>query len=96
MSKVLSHDTPSFRGDGLEQEDIIQSLIEDIRQLQKDIVEAVNHNSIKFVSQNGQPTVESGRMYVWEDADATSGQPTHYIVVNTGTDTVTFASEETV
>lgn len=60
------------------------------------LARSVNKNSISFVSQNDAPTPAAGKMMVWKDADATAGQPTHYLVYNDGTSVVTFASQETV
>lgn len=74
----------------------IKDLVRDISTFQEKTTEVVNHNEVSFVTQNDQPTVASGKMVVWKDADATSTNPTHYIVYNDGTDTVTFASEELV
>ena len=62
----------------------------------KEVSSAVNFNSVKYVSQNGRPTPLGGELYVWKDADATSTNPTHYLVFNDGADVVTFASEEVV
>lgn len=74
----------------------IQNLVRVLQKMHKEIVKVVNNNAVTFVSQNDQPSPGSGQMILWKDADATAGQPTHYIVYNDGTDTVTFASEETV
>lgn len=62
------------------------------------IVEAVNskQNKFTYVSQNDQPTPDDGEIILWEDVDATSSNPTHYLVVRSGATTVTFASVETV
>lgn len=62
----------------------------------REVSNAINTNAFTFVSQAAQPTVPSGEVYVWEDSDAGSGQPTHYLVINHDGTTVTFASEETV
>lgn len=75
--------------------DGIQKLIRDLRKLQLDFVAAFNFSEIGYVSQNGQPTLEQDTITVWHDADATGGNPTHYIVINAKGTTVTFASEET-
>lgn len=77
-------------------EAFVRRLSDTLEELRRYVAEVVNFNSADFVSQNAQPTVESGEMKIWKDTDATSGQPTHYIVYNDGTDTVTFASEEVV
>ena len=98
----LSFDFPSFFLASSSIDDklrpVIQALVRDIEQLQHDVVDAVNSNEtyVKFVSQNAQPTVPKGELWLWEDADATSGNPTHYLVANDGTSTVTFASQELV
>lgn len=75
---------------------LLESLFEQLRRLRRDIVEVVNFNAVTVVSQDGQPSPSSGEMTLWKDTDATSGQPTHYLVMNDGSSTVTFASEETV
>lgn len=61
--------------------------------LQSDVV---NFNAIVEYDQNSQPTIASGKFAIWKDADATSGNPTHYLMYNQDGTTVTFASEETV
>lgn len=71
-------------------------LLRVIESLRNAIVDVVNFNSVEVFDQNGQPTVTSGRIALWKDADATSGNSTHYIVANVAGTTVTFASEETV
>lgn len=74
----------------------IATLARALEALRLAVVDAVNFNTIESVSQAAQPTVLSGRIVVWEDSDATSGNSTHYIVANMDGTTVTFASEETV
>jgi len=76
---------------------LIQILVRDLEKYQRTVAEAVNGNEtyIKSVSQNAQPTVPAGEIWLWHDADAAAGQPTHYLVANDGTNTVTFASQET-
>lgn len=56
----------------------VMSIIENIRIHLADII---NFNSISYISQNAQPTtLTDGQMMVWKDADATTGNPTHYIL----------------
>lgn len=80
--------------DGLER--LLRAILRIIRREKVAVAEAVNFNSIQKVSQDAQPTPAEDRMMVWEDTDATSTNPTHYLVVNFGGTVVTFASEEVV
>ena len=77
--------------------DIKELLIELVR-LQALLYGAINTNEtyIKYISQNSQPTVPAGEIWLWKDADATTGQPTHYLVANSGATTVTFKSDQLV
>jgi hypothetical protein len=99
-NKVLSEGAPQI-GSPLQRVDdevaqAFLALFRVIETLRNDIVEVVNFNSIEVFDQNGIPTVESGRIALWKDADASSSNPTHYIVANVAGTTVTFASEEVV
>jgi len=77
-------------------EEII-TLVRAIEDFRNKVVEAVNYNNVVVYSQDAQPTgLLSGQVALWKDTDATSGQPTHYLMASDGTDIVTFASEETV
>lgn len=69
-----------------------------LEKMYNNIVTAVNskQNSVSYVSQNAQPTPAEGEMILWKDADATAGNPTHYLVITKNSETVTFASQETV
>ncbi len=76
---------------------VFQSLIQQLETLRGTVVDAVNFQEITFVSQPAQPTPQPGRTVVWKDSDATTGQPTHYIVyTDPNSVTVTFRSVETV
>ena len=72
----------------------ILDIVDLIDRLHKYHIEVVNFNSVDEVTQASQPTPEEGRMYVWNDSNAASGQPTHYLVYNMGGTVVTFASQE--
>lgn len=74
----------------------LRSLLLVVRGLKADYTEAINYNAVTEVTQATRPTPETGRMLVWNDSDATAGQPTHYLVYNFAGTVVTFASEETV
>lgn len=75
----------------------LKMLIRKLMDMYGDIATEVNNNYIDYVSQNGQPTPANGKAMIWKDADATTGNPTHYLVFTTlDGDTVTFASEELV
>lgn len=70
-----------------------------IERLRNVLVEAINIHAIDEFDQNGVPTTTqliAGRTAVWKDADATSTNPTHYLVHNMGGTIITFASEEVV
>lgn len=73
---------------------VLNHLITSLRTLHVDIVKAFNFNSIEFISQNNQPTPEEGRIILWHDADATAGNPTHYLVVKMNGTVRTFRSVE--
>jgi hypothetical protein len=76
---------------------VVSSLLRSLEVLRKVIITVVNENEITFVSQASRPTPANGRMQVWKDSDATSGNPTHYIVyTDTNGTTVTFRSVELV
>jgi len=99
--KTLSYTFPDIRLDKNQIPDeqlfnALDNFVRSIETLRKTLVEAINFNSISFVSQASQPTPAAGEWILWKDSDAGSGQPTHYIVASDGTDTVTFASEELV
>jgi hypothetical protein len=73
------------------------NIAEAIKAFRRTVVEVVNFNSISFVSQDAEPTVAAGKAILWEDSDATSGQPSHYIVFTDTTGTqVRFPSEQTI
>jgi hypothetical protein len=83
-------------GDHKELTDYMKSLIRALQAMHEDIARVVNLNAVEFVSQAGQPTPSEGRLMVWKDSDAATGQPTHYLVYTTRDGaTVTFASKET-
>ncbi len=70
-----------------------------VRRLRDHIGEIVNFNNTLYFSQNAVPTtsdLSDGQVAVWKDADATMGNPTHFIVYRDGSDILTFASVETV
>ena len=100
MSRKLQYSFPSFL---LKREQYpdeqtfrgIEAFGRGVQKMYKQIVSVVNHNRIEFVSQDAKPTPEKGRIYLWEDTDATAGNPTHYIVANFEGTVITFASEET-
>lgn len=100
MNKELSTDFPSV---GLQLSGVprplarlFEGVLRIVRREKVSVAEVVNFNSVQKVSQDAQPTPAEDRMVVWEDTDATSTNPTHYIVVNFGGTVVTFASEEVV
>lgn len=79
-----------------------RNLSRELEKMQREIASVVNANqtAIKFVSQDDAPDVLENEILLWKDTDAvfnmTSPESTHYLIVNDGTDIVTFASEETV
>jgi hypothetical protein len=51
---------------------------------------------VPTVSQSGQPSVPANQLKLWQDTDAGTGDPTHYLIAtDENGNTVTFASEET-
>ena len=57
-----------------------------VEQLRDRVADVLNFNTVQYISQNAQPTPEVGQIMVWKDADAASGQPSHYLLYNdTGT-----------
>jgi hypothetical protein len=60
----------------------------------------INYNEIHItptaVQQATKPTPGVGEIVVWKNTAATTGQSTHYLVVNEGGTIVTFASVEKV
>jgi hypothetical protein len=75
-----------------------RDLVRALEKMHRELVRVMNLNrtAITFISQNAQPTPLAGEVWLWEDADATSGNPTHYLVANDGVSVVTFASAELV
>jgi len=75
-----------------------RNLSRELEKMQREVASVVNANqtAIKSVSQDSVPIVLENEIWLWKDTDADGGLPTHYLIVNDGTDTVTFASEETV
>jgi len=76
--------------------EVLSTLVRNLSQMYNKIIQVMNRNVTKYVSQNSQPTPLDGETYIWKDADATSGNSTHYLVYNDNGTVVTFASEETV
>lgn len=60
--------------------------------MKQHIYGVINNQEIAYISQNDQPTPGEGRWNIWKDADATSGNPSHYIVYNDGGTVVVWAS----
>lgn len=80
-----------------EQRRVFQALIQQLERLRSVLVDNINFQEIEFISQNSRPTPAAGRVTAWKDADATTGQPTHYLVyTDPNSVTVTFRSVETV
>ena len=75
---------------------IISNIVKSISDIDNDHLDAINFNAIKYISQNGPPTPSDGELYLWKDADAGAGTPTHYIVYNDGGTVRTFRSVEVV
>tara|TARA_Y100000310_G_scaffold106935_3_gene105378 strand:+ start:382 stop:690 length:309 start_codon:yes stop_codon:yes gene_type:complete len=78
---------------------LVKSLLNILASLRNYIASVVDFNAFLYFDQNGTPTttqVEAGQAAVWKDADAASGNSTHYLVYNDGGTVVTFASVETV
>ena len=100
MSKTLTTyprlNIDASRIDDLATREIVDELARAFETLRTVVREAVNFNRVQYVSQNAQPTPDAGAFMVWKDADATSSNPTHYLVYNDGGTVVTFASEEVV
>lgn len=83
-----------LRAEGVEEQ--VEELARIVEQLRREVVSVINANVPIEYDQNGQPTPEVGHLAVWKDADAASGQSTHYLVYNMDGTVVTFASVEVV
>jgi len=84
-------------GDHEELAEYLKILIRRLQELYGDVVSVINQNQfIDYVAQDSQPTPEQGRLIVWKDTDATTGNPTHYLVYNDGGTVVTFKSDQLV
>ena len=78
---------------------MVKVLVNLLTSLRDYIASVVDYNAVLYLSQNGTPSTSAvldGQMLVWKDADATMGNPTHFLVYNDGGTIVTFASVETV
>ena len=76
---------------------VLRDIIDAFRKFRVTTSSVINFNCVEFVSQASAPTLENGELVLWKDSDATSGNPTHYLVMkDSNGDQVTFASEETV
>jgi len=75
-----------------------RNLSRELEKMQREMASVVNANqtAIKSISQIGAPAVLENEIWLWNDADAGEGSSTHYLIVNDGSSTVTFASKETV
>ena len=73
----------------------VRGLLVQLDEMLDDITEVVNFNSWPYVSQATAPTPEVDQAMIWKDSNATSGNPTHFLVYNDGGTIVTFASVET-
>ena len=67
-----------------------------IEQMRARISDVVNTNTITFVADNSQPTVPDGQAVLWRDADAASGQPSHYLIFQDGATTIKWAGDHLV
>lgn len=80
--------------------DYVRKLITWLIRTYESIARAVNHNEVHItptaVQQTTRPTPGVGELVVWKNTAATTGQSTHYLVVNEGGTVVTFASVEKV
>lgn len=72
-----------------------QALIHKLELMRDRIADVVNFNSVDIIESNTQPLIVAGRLTLWKDTNAGVGQPTHYLIMNDGSSTVTFASVET-
>lgn len=79
--------------------DYFKKLISYLTDSYEDIANAINynddHHTPRIFAQANQPTPNKGEIVLWQDTDAASGSPTHYIVWNHDGTVVTFASQET-
>lgn len=69
-----------------------RSLLSLIEQMRARLAIVLNNNTVQYVSQNDEPTLDDGRWTIWKDADAASGQPSHYLLYNDGGTTVKWTS----
>lgn len=75
--------------------DAVMGVLRQIRKMQLEIVGVVNQNSWEFVSATTQPVPPEGQAILWHHSNASGGQPTHYLVVRNGGQSIRFASVET-
>jgi hypothetical protein len=79
--------------------DYFKKLIRYLTESYEDLANAINYNADhhkpRTVAQDNKPTPEKNEILLWQDTDASSGNPTHYIVWNHDGTVLTFASEET-
>ena len=99
--KTIGLDFPQLRlteTEASNPRELAESLVNMLLSLKNYIAGVVDFNACLDFSQNGAPTttqILAGQAAVWKDADATTGQSTHYLVYNDGGTVVTFASVET-
>lgn len=79
--------------------DYFKKLIRCLNESYEALALAVNYNeghvTPRIIEQNAKPTPEKGELVLWKDADASAGQPTHYLVINENGTIITFSSKET-
>jgi len=81
--------------------DYMRQVLQRIDDSLSEIRKVVNYNQTYIVprslDQNSKPDPKTGEAMLWKDADAASGDPSHYLVCKDADGVVvTFASEETV
>lgn len=77
--------------------DYLKNLIVKLQNLYSEVADVVNQNRFPdYISQDAQPTPDEGQLMVWKDSDATTGNPTHFLVFNDGGTIRTWGSDQVV
>jgi len=99
MSKVLTGGFPNLDVRRTDPEAAMSELVRNLERMRNRFIEVVSFNRVLYFSQNGTPTaaqVAVGQTAVWKDANATSSNPSHYVVYNDAGTMITFASDNVV
>lgn len=99
MSKSLTGGFPSLDVRKPDIKAAFRELVRNLERMRNRINMVVSFNRVLYFSQNAEPTttdIEAGQTAVWKDADAATGQPSHYIVYNDGGSIIAWKSDDLV